>query len=63
MKQRAVACKVTAGDRQLRLEDRFISGLQDSKMILALLQLEDEGVTFNSAVETASAAEQTLKDV
>ena len=32
-------------------------------MISALLQLEDEGVIFNSAVGAASAAERTLEDV
>ena len=63
VKQRAVACKFTAGDRQLRLEDRFISGLRDWEMISALLQREDEGVIFNSAVGAASAAGRTLEDV
>ena len=29
VKQLAVACKFTAGERQARLKDRFISGLQD----------------------------------
>ena len=47
VKQRVVACTFTAGDQQLRLEDRFISGLQDPKLISASLQLEDEDVTFN----------------
>ena len=50
VKQRAVACKFTAGDRLLRLEDRFISGLRDWEMISALLQRGDEGIIFNSAV-------------
>ena len=63
VKQRAVACEFTAGDQQLGLEHRFISALQDSKMVSALLRLKDEDVTFNSAVDMASAVEQTLKDV
>ena len=63
VKQRAVACKFTAGDQQPRLEDRFISVLQNSGMVSAILRLKDEDITFSSAVETASAIEQTLKDV
>ena len=63
VKQRAVACKFTAGDQQPRLRDRFISGLQDSEMVSAIPRLKDEDITFNSAVDTAPAAEQTLKDV
>jgi len=63
VKHLAVACKFTVGARQARLRDRFISGLQDSGMVSAILRLKDEDITFNSAVKTASAVEQTLRDV
>ena len=57
LKQLDVACEFTAGERQPRLKDRFISGLQDSEMVSAILRLKDEDITFNSAVETAAAVE------
>ena len=59
VKQLAVACKFTVGERQARLKDRFISGLQDSEMVSAILRLKDEDITF----ETASAVAWTLRDV
>jgi len=57
VKHSSMACKFTAGERQARLKDRFISGLQDSEMVSAILRLKDEDITFNSAVETAAAVE------
>ena len=58
-----VACKFTAGERPARLKDRFISGLQDSKMVSAILRQKCEDIMFSTAVETAAAVERTLRDV
>uniref|UniRef100_A0A8C4NLR4 Retrotransposon gag domain-containing protein n=1 Tax=Eptatretus burgeri TaxID=7764 RepID=A0A8C4NLR4_EPTBU len=63
VKHSAVACKFTAEERPARLRDRFISGLQDAKMVAAILRMRSVDVTFDSAVGTASAVEQTLTDV
>ena len=37
--------------------------MHDPKMVSAVLRLKSEDITFNSAVETAAAVEQTLGDV
>ena len=63
VKHLSVACKFTAEERPARLKDRFISRLQDAKMVSAILWQRGEDITFTSAVETASAVEQTLRDV
>ena len=63
LKHASVPCKFTAVERPARLKDRFVSGLQDPKMVSAVLRLKSEDITFNSAVETAAAVEQTLGDV
>jgi len=63
VKHSSVACKFAAEERPARLKDRFISGLQDVKMLSAILRQRGEDITFNSAVETATAVEQTLGDV
>uniref|UniRef100_A0A8C4PYU4 CCHC-type domain-containing protein n=1 Tax=Eptatretus burgeri TaxID=7764 RepID=A0A8C4PYU4_EPTBU len=63
VKHSAAACKFTAEERPARLRDRFISGLQDAKMVAAILRMRGVDVTFDSAVGTASAVEQTLTDV
>ena len=63
VKHSSVSCKFTAEERPARLKDRFISRLQDAKMVSAILRQKGEDITFNSAVETATAVEQTLGDV
>uniref|UniRef100_A0A8C4Q5E6 CCHC-type domain-containing protein n=1 Tax=Eptatretus burgeri TaxID=7764 RepID=A0A8C4Q5E6_EPTBU len=63
IKHSSVACKFTAGERPARLRDRFIAGLQDAKMVSAVLRLKGEAITFDSAVSTATAVEQTRGDV
>ena len=63
LKHLSVACKFTPVERPARLKDRFIAGLQDQKMVSAILRMKFEDITFVIAVETASAVEQTLKDV
>ena len=63
IKHSSVACKFTAGERPARLRDRFIAGLQDAKMVSAVLRLKGEAITFDSAVSTATAVEQTHEDV
>uniref|UniRef100_A0A8C4Q7F3 Uncharacterized protein n=1 Tax=Eptatretus burgeri TaxID=7764 RepID=A0A8C4Q7F3_EPTBU len=62
VKHSAMACKFTAGEHPARLRDRFISGLQEAKMVSAILRMRGVDGTFHSAVETA-AVEQTLGDV
>ena len=63
VKHLAVACKFTAGERPARFKDRFISGLQDSKMVSAILRQKCEDITFSTVVETVAAVERTLRDV
>ena len=63
VKHLSVACKFTMEERPTRLKDRFISGLQDPKMVSAILRTKFEDITFSAAAETALAVERTLGDV
>ena len=63
LKHLSFACKFTPDERPARLKDRFIAGLQDQKMVSAILRIKFEDIMFVNAVETASAVEQSLKDV
>jgi len=63
VKHLSIACKFTTEERATRLKDRFVSGLQDPKMVSAILRTKFEDITFGAAVKTASAVKRTLRDV
>uniref|UniRef100_A0A8C4Q0I1 Uncharacterized protein n=1 Tax=Eptatretus burgeri TaxID=7764 RepID=A0A8C4Q0I1_EPTBU len=63
LKHLSIACKFTPDERPARLKEGFIAGVQDQKMVSAILRIKFEDITFVNPVETASAVEQSLKDV
>jgi hypothetical protein len=59
---RATECKFSDGERDERLRDRFIAGINDPKILGTLLLLSEDSLTFSKAVEKASTVEKTRAD-
>ena len=61
LKNQATKCKFSEESRKERLRDRFISGLNDVRLVSNLLLLE-ENVTLETVIEKAITYEKTLAD-
>jgi len=52
LKHISVACKFPSEERPARLKDRFIAGLQDQKMVSAILRINLEDITLRSSMRS-----------
>ena len=62
LQHKAIECKFMDGVRDERLRDRFIAGINDTKMLGSLLLLPADSLTFERVVEKAATLEKIRDD-